>query len=111
MAMFHLGPGGVRVSEFLPDASVDADIATIQLSAQAQLRKRALLACFTTQRETLERLPIEVERFRPAPRYDFLAPPHQGKLLYECHPWGMTGERFRALAAEAMARLGLEGPL
>jgi N-acetylglucosamine malate deacetylase 2 len=111
MAMFHLGPDGVRALEFLPDANADTGMATIQLTPEEQTRKRALLACFATQRETLKGLPMEVERFRPAPRYDFAAPPHEGKLLYECHPWGMTGERFRALAAQALKELALEGRL
>jgi N-acetylglucosamine malate deacetylase 2 len=111
MAMFHLSSEGIRACEFLPDANADTGMVTIQLTPEEQAHKRALLACFTTQRETLKGLPMEVERFRPAPRYDFAAPPHQGKLLYECHPWGMTGERFRALAAQALKELGLEGRL
>jgi hypothetical protein len=53
----------------------------------------------------------EVERFRPAPAYDFTAPPHEGKLFYECFDWGMNGARFRELAAGAMEELGLRGRL
>jgi hypothetical protein len=40
-----------------------------------------------------------------------LRAPHEGKLFYECHPWGMTGQRLLALSAQAMAELGLEGRL
>ena len=32
-------------------------------------------------------------------------------MHYENYPWGMTGERFRALAAGALRELGLEAPL
>ena len=32
-------------------------------------------------------------------------PPHQGKLLYENYPWGMTAERFCQLAEQAEEEL------
>jgi N-acetylglucosamine malate deacetylase 2 len=110
-ALYQLGPEGRPVCAFLPDTDANAVMATVHLTAQEQQHKRALLACFVTQQETLRNLPIEVERFRRSPRYDFGSPPHAGKLYYEHHPWGMTGARFRALAAKAMAELRLEGPL
>jgi N-acetylglucosamine malate deacetylase 2 len=110
-ALYHLGPEGSPVCAFLPDADGDALAAAVHLTAQEQQHKLALLACFITQRETLRNLPIDVERFRRAPPYDFGRPPHAGKLYYERHPWGMTGARFCTLAVEAMAELRLEGPL
>lgn len=45
--------------------------------------------------------PIDVERFREAPEYDFTQPPHEGRLHYEYFDWGMTGDRWRSLASEA----------
>jgi hypothetical protein len=67
-----------------------------------------MIDCFATQRATLAQFPVGgVERLRPAPRYDFTQAPHPGRLFYEHHPWGMSGERFRRLAAEASAALGL----
>jgi hypothetical protein len=51
---------------------------------------------------------LESERFRFAPRYDFNAPPHQGKLYYENCDWGVTGETWRNLAEKACLRLGAE---
>ncbi len=111
MALYHRGPGGGQACVFLPDAHADADAVTVRLTPDEQRHKNALLACFATQRETLRNFPLDIERFRPAPRYDFRRPPHEGKLNYEQHPWGMDGARFRSLAAEAMAQLRLEGAL
>jgi len=48
-----------------------------------------------------------MERFRAAPVYDFTQAPHPGKLFYENFDWGMTGERWRDLAAEALNELGM----
>lgn len=109
MACYHRGADGLRSGAFLPDAAADARAVVVELDAREQQRKRALVHCFRTQRETLRVFPLAVERFRPAPCYDFLRPPHPGRLHYEDHPWGMTGERFRGLVAEAFAQLRLEG--
>ena len=108
MAGYHAGPHGPVAAEFLPNAHADAHAVTIRLDAAAQDRKRALIACHATQRETLARFPLDAERFRPAPAHDFTQPPHAGPLHYEQYPWGMTGARFRELAAQALDELGLE---
>lgn len=112
MASYHRGPDGVRTCAFLPlpDGGDDGAM-MLSLSPEEQRFKSELIAGFTTQSETLRGFPVDAEGFRPAPRYEFRAPPHPGKLHYENYPWGMSGERFRELAREAMAQLGLEGPL
>ena len=48
------------------------------------------------------------ERFRPAPAYDFRAPPHSGVLLYETFGWGISGVEWRRRASEALGALGLD---
>ncbi len=40
--------------------------------------------------------------------YDFTQLPNEGRLLYETQNWGMSGARWRELAATALAELGLE---
>ena len=60
-----------------------------------------------TQHQVLSRIAIDVERFRPAPAYDFGVLPNQGRLLYEMYGWGMTGSRWLALARAALDDLGL----
>ena len=76
------------------------------LGDEARRRKGSMLDCFETQRRMLGHFPVDVERLRRAPQYDFRQPPHAGTLWYERFDWGMTGERFRALAGEAMRRSG-----
>jgi hypothetical protein len=51
--------------------------------------------------------PLDVERFRVAPAYDFRRPPHAGRLHYERWGWAISGARFRFLASEALGKLGL----
>ena len=112
MTGYHRGAAGQWECEvFLPQAEPDPSMATLTLDEEGRRRKRALLDGFASQRETLMQFPLAVERFRRAPAYDFRRPPHGGALAYEQHPWGITGAQFRSLAADAMARLGLEGAL
>jgi hypothetical protein len=111
MGGYRLGPQDTLVCDFLPRDPEDAQAVHVPLAPEELAFKRALLGAYVTQRETLRWLPMEVERFRPAPRYDFTQPPHAGPLNYERFAWGMTGARYCALAAEALAQLQLEGPL
>ncbi len=97
------GNGGMRTGKFL-----DADrfpALELQLSPSERTNKKVRLACFPTQSETLGQFSVEYEAFRPAPDYDFSRPPHQGELLYEGFPWGMTGDQFRTLACDAQRHL------
>ena len=109
MTSYHNGPAGLTPSTFLPDDR--CDVTTIQLTPEERTFKRSLFDCFVTQQSTLQYFPIELERFRSAPAYDFTRPPHDGTLFYENYDWGLNGIRFRALAARAMAELGLEASL
>jgi hypothetical protein len=97
----------VRRCSFLP--APGSDPLMLRLTPEEQRFKADLIACFATQRETLRDFPVDAEGFRVAPRHDFREAPHAGMLHYEHHPWGMSGERFRALAARALAQLQLEG--
>jgi LmbE family N-acetylglucosaminyl deacetylase len=106
MSPFEPGTRGGTSGQGLAEATSQAVI--VRLTPEEQRRKEALLACFATQRETLRWLPSGIECFRPAPRHDFRKPPHEGPLHYERHPWGMTGERFRVLAKQALVDLDLE---
>jgi LmbE family N-acetylglucosaminyl deacetylase len=97
---------------FLPPLQGRRDApVVVALTREERQRKADLLAIYATQQETLRGVPVDREAFRPAPRYDFLQPPLAGPLPYELQPWGMSGEGFRRLAAEALEALGLEGPL
>ena len=60
---------------------------------------------FTSQREVVEKFPIQVERFRVAPRYLFTEAPHEGVLDYERFCVRITGSQWRASAARALEML------
>ncbi len=106
---YHLKDGLFAAGVFLPAEGADERI--VSLSEMERNLKERMFACFATQRQVLSAFRIESERFRPAPAYDFTAPPHPGPLHYESFDWGMTGERWRQLAGEALRTLELEGPL
>ncbi len=101
---YHAGPDGMETGRFLPAPS---ETVVRELSPEESERKRARLACFGSQASILANFQTERELYRLAPRYDFTRPPHPGALLYEGWGWPITGERFRALASEALRELGL----
>jgi LmbE family N-acetylglucosaminyl deacetylase len=95
-ASYHAVAGGPVCYGFLADTR--APEIAITLTPEERAIKQRMFACFATQRETITQFPTDIERFRIAPAYDFSRPPHPGRLHYERHDWGMTGERFCALA-------------
>jgi LmbE family N-acetylglucosaminyl deacetylase len=107
MAGYHAGPVGLITHEFLPDDG--GPVLTTELDDTRRALKRRMLACHRSQSRTLARFPVEVERFRLAPHYDFTAPPHLGRLWYEQFDWGVAGADWRRLASRALGALGF-GP-
>jgi LmbE family N-acetylglucosaminyl deacetylase len=109
MTSYHNSPTGIETGAFL--GADGHAVTTLALSEQQRARKRQMLDCFTTQRQTLQYFRCDVERFRIAPPYDFCWPPHEGVLYYEMFSWGMTGRRFCELAREAADALRLRASL
>lgn len=72
----------------------------------ARERKSQMVECFGSQLHMLRNFPLDTERYREAPAYDFTQAPHPGKLLYETFGWGVNGPRWRLLAEEALRTLG-----
>ena len=98
MLSYHAKPGGgIETDRFLPGP----EPVTIPLSNAEQARKRAMLACFASQAATLAAFGTGHEAFRPAPRYDFTAPPHPGPAYYDGFDWGMTSAAWRDAARGA----------
>ncbi|HEX7842980.1 MAG TPA: PIG-L family deacetylase [Kofleriaceae bacterium] len=96
VASGHVAPGAFVAGEFIADRTSICHV----LDPEQQRRRRAMLDCFASQRTTLAPfLALGHERFRPAPRYDFSRPPHDGLLLYERMGFAMTGMEWRALAS------------
>ncbi|WP_437731832.1 PIG-L deacetylase family protein [Sorangium sp. So ce1335] len=104
-ASYNAARGHLVTGEFLPYPNVP-EIA-LRLSDEESAQKRAMLDCFASQKETLAPFGAEVERFRPAPAYDFRRPPHEGTLHYERLGFPVDGARWRKLAVETLTLLGL----
>ncbi|UEM25372.1 PIG-L family deacetylase (plasmid) [Skermanella mucosa] len=113
MGSYHAGPNGELVTQtFLPppcppEGVGAGDEMVMPLSEAQRAMKRRMLECHATQAEVLSPFAVDVERFRPAPCYDFTAPPHPGTLWYDRFDWGMGGERWRELASKALDELGI----
>ncbi len=107
MTAYHADGPGLATGTFLP---ADRPVTTIELDSADRLRKRGMIDRFTSQHDLLAGFASEVERFREAPDYDFLRPPHLGELHYERLGWGITGEIWRRHAQGALEALGLCAP-
>lgn len=102
---YHNQGGEKIVNQFLPFDG--APVSEIELGREERDRKRRMFDCFITQWPALRDMPVRLEKFRPAPRYDFTEAPHAGRLRYERYPFGMQGKQWRALAAAALQELKL----
>jgi LmbE family N-acetylglucosaminyl deacetylase len=103
MTSYHSQDGGCITGEFLDSGSLPE--ICFEFSQADRERKRRMMNAHASQRLVLENFPVDCERVRLAPQYDFSEPPHSGRLWYECMGWPMTGARWRKLATSALARL------
>ena len=103
MTSYHRREERVVYSDFLPHEGRNP--LTFALTDPQKTLKQRMFDCFQTQREVLRWFPIEIERFRPAPAYDFKQPPHAGRLHYEHFDWGVTKENWLRLARQASESL------
>jgi LmbE family N-acetylglucosaminyl deacetylase len=102
-AGYHAGPDAeMTVQRFLPMGPETPPETRIQLDPEEAAHKQAMLDCFRTQSGILDLFGASVERFRPAPEYDFTEPPHEGRLNYENWHWPITGRDWRNLAAHTL---------
>jgi LmbE family N-acetylglucosaminyl deacetylase len=109
MPLYHLGLSGWTVQRFI-EASGGEGL-EVRLDDEQRRRKQAMMDAHASQRQVLSMMAAGVERFRPAPPYDFTALPNQGRLLYDLYGWGMTGARWQSLATAALQELGLKAVL
>jgi len=106
MTGYH-GWGGQTVrGAFIPHPDAGSVAELMLTRAECDLKRR-MFACHATQHNALKRFSLNVERFRSAPRYDFLVPPHRGALLYERRRQNTTGQTWRCAAKQALAELDL----
>jgi hypothetical protein len=79
----------------------------IPLEAQELARKRAAIAQFVTQLPVIASFPLDIERLRPAPEYNFTRPPPPRSVLYDQFGWHMHSALWREEARRALASLEL----
>ena len=103
---YHNEGGEKVVNRFLPWDG--APVTEVPLTTEEKDMKRRMYDCFITQYGVLRDMPIRLERYRPAPRYDFTHAPHPGRLRYERYPLGIRGKHWRQLAADALEHLDLD---
>ncbi len=103
MPYYRAGDTGDAIQSF---AEGDDRFALTRALEPGELaRKTAMIRGYVTQREILSGFTEERERFRVAPEYDFSKLPNRGRLLYETHDWGMTGEKWLDCVREVLAEL------
>jgi LmbE family N-acetylglucosaminyl deacetylase len=102
MTSYHARHGRCVNGEFLNPSPAET---RFQLSEADRERKQKMFEAYVSQHLILESFGTTEERWRQAPEYDFSRPPHDGKLWYECLGWPMTGERWRALAIQSVAKV------
>jgi LmbE family N-acetylglucosaminyl deacetylase len=103
MPLYRLGENGIVYQSFCGPAQ--AGETAVRLTRKEQALKRRMIAAYVTQAGVLAPFATEVERFRPAPHYDFAQLPNGGRLLYECYDWGLDGAQWIRLARSAMAEI------
>ena len=99
---YHAFGGTMVASQFIPHSSNPA-VQRVSFTPADVARKKAMFACFHSQQHLFGRFSITEELFRRAPEYDFLAPPHEGKLYYETRDLGMTYEKWRQFAQAVLS--------
>ena len=100
MPFYRLDGDQPVLQSFAPGA---AQAITILLGPEEREQKHRMMQKFVTQKSVLAPFEIDAELFRPAAFQKFSELPNGGKLLYERHDWGMTGERWLSLTRDAMA--------
>lgn len=103
LTSYHNFSGTRRVFDFLP--FIGTEQRTIRLTSEEKVVKSRMYEEFASQREVLRRFPINIERFRPAPRYLFTKAPHDGQLDYERFCTIITGAEWRKNAEKALSAL------
>jgi LmbE family N-acetylglucosaminyl deacetylase len=102
MPFYHLGNTGMCVQTFCDGRDGIVHL----LNTEERDRKRWMLNCHSTQRQTLVPFGAELERYRRAVPYDFEALPNAGRLLYAMHDWGTSPTDWPQLVCSAWQELG-----
>lgn len=102
------GHTGQKVlQQFVPHERADRARRGLMLVHEDQVLKRRMLDCFESQVHLVRHFDTSCETFRPAPRYIFTRPPHEGPLNYERYGNPLLGEEWRRQARAALLELKL----
>ena len=107
LTSYHQRNGKRVRSAFLPRKGVPER--SLELDQDAQLLKARMFEAFISQRDCLRDFPLQSEKFRVAPRYDFTQPPHEGTLDYERFCATICGDEWRVRASRALDLLRARG--
>ena len=107
LTSYHQRNGKRVRSAFLPRKGLPER--SLELDQDAQLLKARMFEAFVSQRDCLRDFPLQTERFRVAPRYDFTRPPHEGTLDYERFCATICGDEWRVRASRALDLLRARG--
>jgi N-acetylglucosamine malate deacetylase 2 len=107
LTSYHARNGRKVVQQFLPNAQADRGQRVLSLDEEDRETKQRILECFASQRQVLSQFSPHFERFRPAPRYVFTRPPHEGPLNYERYGNPDRGQTWREQAWRALRLLGM----
>lgn len=100
---YHLGRGGACFGRFWRDPRCREWTAV--LDARERERKLRALACFESQREMLRNFPVDAERFRRAPAYDFTHPAPPPGAWYDARDWPIDSRAWLKLARRSLRRI------
>lgn len=105
-ASYHAREGQIIRGRFFSQPDLPEEV--IVLDGAQRAAKRAALAEFVTQQAQVREFPLDTERLRPAPRYDFTRPPPPQEALYDRCGWTVTSALWREQARAAARALGLD---
>jgi LmbE family N-acetylglucosaminyl deacetylase len=107
-AGYHVTPSGTFVTNRFPESPQDDRRVRLPLDPAERRLKRLMLAAFRTQARVLTPFDVREEWVRPAPAYDFAAPPPGVQVWYDRINMGVTGGEWRASVADVTRRLAAE---
>ena len=106
MPYYREGENGEMLRQSFISQCHSAEV-PIKLSADQVALKRSMMAAHASQQHILIPFSVDIERFRPAPDYDFTVSANRGQLLYEKFNWGLSGSEWPSLVRAAATGLGL----
>ncbi|OHB56068.1 MAG: hypothetical protein A2Y07_03100 [Planctomycetes bacterium GWF2_50_10] len=99
--------GSMGTGKFLPGS--DGGRLAAFTPKQLELKVR-MMECFETQKDVLKYFPIQIERFRTGPAYNFTQSAGP-RAYYDQFDWGVKSAQWQDLARSALEELGIVGPL